>query len=108
MTETPPELYPLALTVQSAHTQNLVYVGAEVADTLYDCLRNDPEQFVTVAVVMFPYLVNENNEAVIAAGPRRGSFTGKLVSVLLNDKKTNGRFVFSDGSIIYRDRNILE
>lgn len=113
MTDTPNTPYDLASVLTAANTQNLIFVGRDSAELLAkqaDLVvpTKQEDSMLTVDVVMFPYLINEKGEAVIAAGPRRGTFSGTLVSVLLNERKSKGRFVFADGTVIYRDNVILE
>jgi hypothetical protein len=103
MTETPNPPYDLASVLAAANTQNLVFVGRESTELLAK-----QDSLTTINVVMFPYSLNDEGEAVIAAGPRRGTYTGKLISSLLNEKMNKGRFVFEDGTVIYRDSIILE
>lgn len=106
MTETPKEApYDLAVILTAASTQNMIFLGKEAAEMLMK-LVDEPN--TTVDVVMFPYIINSDGEAHIAAGPRRGFYTGKLVGVLLNERKTKGRFTFEDGTVIFRDNAILE
>lgn len=97
-------LYDLTSVLTAAHIQNLVFIGREGTELLPKLI----DETSTVDVVMFPYLIDEEGTAVAAAGPRRATFSGKLISVLLNERQTKGRFVFSDGTIIYRDSAILE
>ena len=106
MSDTPP--YDLSSIFQASQVQNFLFVGRDAAELLADCFLKRSDEIVKVDVVMFPYSVNENGEPVIAAGPRRGIFTGKILSVLLNERATKGRFVFSDGTVINRDNAILE
>lgn len=112
-TDTPSAPYDLASVLESVNTQNLIFVGRDSAELLAKqadsvVSTKQDSSMTTFDVVMFPYLLNDSGEAVIAAGPRRGSYTGKLMSVLLNERKAKGRFVFADGTIIYRDNMILE
>lgn len=106
MTETPTAApYDLDSLLTAASTQNLIFVGREVTDLL---MKLVDEPCTTVDVVMFPYIINSDGGAAIAAGPRRGTYTGKLLGVLLNERRTKGRFTFEDGTVIYRDSAILE
>lgn len=106
MTETPNAApYDLEALLTAANTQNLIFVGKEVTDMLTKLVDIAD---TTIDVVMFPYIINSNGEAAIAAKPRRGFYTGKLLGVLLNERKTKGRFTFEDGTVIYRDNAILE
>lgn len=112
MTESANAPYDLVSVLTAANTQNLIFVGKDSAELLatratLTTTRSDDTLF-NIDVVMFPYIVNEEGQAVIAAGPRRGVFAGELISVLLNERKTKGRFVFKDGTVIYRDNSILE
>lgn len=113
MTETPK--YDLPSVLAAANTQNLIFVGRDSAELLAKqadsiVATKQEESLFSIDVVMFPYLINIKNEAEIEAGvgPRRGTFAGRLASVLLNERKTKGRFVFDDGTVIYRDSSILE
>lgn len=106
MTETPTAApYDLDSLLTAASTQNLIFVGRDVTDLL---MKLVDEPCTTVDVVMFPYIINSDGGAAIAAGPRRGTYTGKLLGVLLNERRTKGRFTFEDGTVIYRDSAILE
>lgn len=106
MTETPNAApYDLASLLTAASTQNMIFLGRDAAEMLMK-LVGVPD--TTVDVVMFPYIINGEGEAAIAAGPRRGFYTGKLLGVLLNERKTKGRFTFEDGTVIFRDSAILE
>jgi hypothetical protein len=113
MTDTPNAPYDLVSVLTAANTQNLIFVGRDCAELLAKqadsvVATKQEASLLTIDVVMFPYIINENGQAAIAAGPRRGTFSGSLVSVLLNANKSKGRFVFADGTVIYRDNTILE
>jgi hypothetical protein len=106
LTETPNAApYDLNPLLTAVSIQNLIFVGRDVTELLTK-LVNEPD--TTIDVVMFPYLVSGDGEAQAAAKPRRGFYTGKLLGVLLNERKTKGRFTFEDGTVIYRDSAILE
>lgn len=113
MTETPTAKYDLEAVLTVVNTQNLIFVGrestellAKQADTVVATKQEGT--LTTIDVVMFPYLLNPVGEAVEAGGPRRGFYSGTLLSVLLNDRMTKGKFVFADGTVLYRDNSILE
>jgi hypothetical protein len=79
MTETPGAPYDLASVLTAANTQSLVFVGRDSAELLAKqadtvVVTKQEHTLLTVDVVMFPYVINEKNEAVVAAGPRRGTF----------------------------------
>ena len=90
-----------------AQTENLIFIGKDATSTLHDFFIKKPGQSGITDVIMFPYQI-VNGEAVAAGGPRRGTFTGTVLSATLNDRMTKGRFVFADGTILYRDSTIIE
>lgn len=113
MTETPTTKYDLEAVLAAANTQNLIFIGRENAELLAKqadavVITKQEGTLTTVDVVMFPYLLDPAGEAVVAGAPRRGFYSGTLLSVLLNDRMTKGRFVFADGTVLYRDSGILE
>lgn len=112
MTETANAPYDLAALLTAANTQNLIFVGRASTELLATraslVTTKADDTLFSIDVVMFPYILNDKGEATIAAGPRRGVYSGELISVLLNERKTKGRFVFADGTVIYRDNLILE
>jgi len=67
-----------------------------------ELLTSKVGQPVTVDVVMFPFKAD-----AVEAAPSRWRFAGTLVSYLLNESGTKGRFVFLDGTVILFNKALL-
>lgn len=70
-----------------------------------ELLQKKVSHVVSIPVIYFPY---DEAQQIDAGAPRRYNFTGLLLSALLTEKETKGRFIFNDGTIVYYDKSILD
>lgn len=92
-----------------ANMKYFIFVGEEEArDVATRFAKGIKEQ--TLDVILFPYLDERTSGgAVPNAGlnPKRATFTGTLLSTVMNERANKGEFRFSDGTVIHLDTNIL-
>jgi hypothetical protein len=100
----PPYDINAALAAANATNDSLLFVGTGEIELL----MNSVGEVVIADVVLFKYATNNSGETVAAGGPKRFRFRGTLLSALLTDKSTKGRFIFSDGTTVYYDKTFLD
>lgn len=71
-----------------------------VSDPEIGVLLGSVDHLVTVETVFFP--TKEGSR-----GPSRHKFTGTLLSAVSNEKATKGRFLFTDGTVIFFNKALL-
>lgn len=93
-----------ALAAADSTNDSLLFAGTGEVELL----MNSVGEVVTADVVLFKYRVNHLNETTAAGGPKRFRFRSMLLSALITDRNTKGKFVFSDGTTVFYDKTFLD